>query len=135
MNDRLQAVGICGLVQGWTMRRATVNFIVDAIAFLDLLCLMGTGMVLKRVLPPGSGGGGGYGQGFRGGRGPVEAREWLGMGRHDWGDVHFKLSVVFVVLILVHIVLHWNWITGCAKSVFARTACSPSQAEGPAQSK
>jgi hypothetical protein len=110
------------------MRRTTANFIVDAIAFLDLLCLAGTGMILKFVLPPGSGGGGGYGRGFRGGHGPVEVRQLLGLGRHDWGDVHFVLAVIFSVLMLVHLILHWRWIVTCTKSIFwpsRQTTCEP----------
>lgn len=120
------------------MRRATVNYIVDAIALLNLLCLAGTGIILKFVLPPGSGGGGaggGYGRGFRGGRGPVEVRDWLGLARHQWGDVHFVLAIIFVVLILIHLVLHWNWIKACTKSIFIRSACPPPEGGGPVQNR
>jgi hypothetical protein len=105
------------------MRRATLNFIVDLIGFVNLLLLVATGSVMKWVLPPGSGGGsGGHGYGFRGGRGlgpgADRVRQLLGLGRHDWGDVHFILASLFVLLIGVHLVLHWAWIKTCAKSVF-----------------
>jgi len=106
------------------MRRTTVNFIVDLIALVDLLLLAATGSIMKWVLPPGSGGGGGghgYGYGFRGGRGlgpgGSQVKQLLGLGRYDWGDVHFILALVFVSLILVHIVLHWTWIKTCTKSL------------------
>ena len=104
------------------MGRATLNFVVDLIAFVNLLLLAATGSIMKWVLPPGSGGGGrGYGYGFRGGRGPGpggdQVKQLFGLGRHDWGDVHFILALVFVSLILVHIVLHWTWIKTCAKSI------------------
>ena len=97
------------------MRRTTLDFIVDAIAFVDLLCLAATGIVMKYVLPHGARGG--YGRGFRGGRGPGEVSELLGLGRPDWGDIHFVLSVLFFFLMLVHLVLHWNWIRTCGKSI------------------
>jgi hypothetical protein len=93
------------------MRRTTVNFFVDAVAFLDLLGLITTGTILKVVLPPGSGGG--HGRGFRGGRGPDDVKELLGLGRHDWGDVHFVVATLFVLLVLIHLVLHWAWIRSC----------------------
>jgi hypothetical protein len=96
------------------MRRTTVNFLVDAIAFLDLLGLIATGGIMKFVLPPGSGGG--YGRGFRGGRGPDDVKELLGLGRHDWGDVHFVLAMLFVLLMAVHLILHWTWIKTCIRS-------------------
>jgi hypothetical protein len=97
------------------MRRTTLNFAVDFISFLDLLLLGTTGAIMKWVLPPGSGGGHGYG--FRGGRGPVEAKTLLRLGRHDWGDIHFILALVFLSLMLIHIVLHWTWIKTCIKTI------------------
>jgi hypothetical protein len=109
------------------MRRTTVNFIVDAIAFVDLLCLAATGVILKFVLPPGSGGGHGYG--YRGGRGPAEIKELLGLGRHDWGDVHFILSLVFIALMLLHLFLHWRWIVTCAASIFSPSRSAPCEPE------
>ncbi len=115
------------------MRRATLNFVVDFIGFVNLLLLAATGSVMKWVLPPGSGGGGrGFGYGFRGGRGPGpggdQIKQLLGLGRHDWGDVHFILALVFVFLILVHLVLHWTWIKTYAKSILfpsRKASCDP----------
>ena len=105
------------------MRRTTLNFVVDLIGLTNLLLLMATGAIMRWVLPPGSSGGGaGHGYGFRGGRGPGlggdPARRLLGLGRHDWGDIHFILASVFVLLIVVHLILHWAWIKTCAKSIF-----------------
>jgi hypothetical protein len=101
------------------MRRTTLNFTLDLLAFLDLLLLAATGAILRWVLPPGSGGGHGPGQGagFRGGREPVEVKELLGLGRHDWGSVHFILALLFLLLILAHLYLHWTWITTCGRSL------------------
>ena len=115
------------------MRRATLNFIVDLIGFVNLLLLGATGSVMKWVLPPGSGGGGGgRGYGFRGGRGPGpdagQMKQLLGLGRHDWGDVHFILALLFLVVILVHIVLHWSWIKTCTRSILfpsRKDLCDP----------
>jgi len=120
------------------MQRTTLNFIVDSIGFLDLLLLAATGSIMRWVLPPGSGGG--QGRGFRGGRGPaVETQDFasvLGLGRHDWGDIHFLLALTFVLLILVHLILHWTWIKTCTKSIlFASrtTPCDP--ADGPGRDR
>ena len=105
------------------MSRNTVNFILDSVAFLNLLCLVFTGFILKYILPPGSGEG--YARGFRGGRGGEAAsaeqiREFLSLGRHDWGNVHFYLALIFVVLMIIHIILHWTWIKFYVKSVVKR---------------
>ncbi|MCF8360689.1 MAG: DUF4405 domain-containing protein [Prolixibacteraceae bacterium] len=37
---------------------------------------------------------------------------FLGLDRHEWGSVHLWVSISFLVLILLHIVLHWQMI-GC----------------------
>lgn len=98
------------------MKRTTLNFAVDFVAFLDLVFLTVTGVIIKYALPPGTGG---RGRGFRGGQGVGErTREIWSMSRHEWGDVHFYLSVLFIILILVHIILHWNWVKCYFKSLF-----------------
>jgi len=89
------------------MSRATLNFIVDLISFVNLLILAFTGFIIKFILPPGSGG---HGRGYRGGRGPGEIKELWSITRHEWGDIHFYLAVLFVVLMAVHTILHWGWI-------------------------
>lgn len=97
------------------MTRTMRNFMIDLISFIDLLLLTVTGVILKWVLPPGSGGG--HRGGLRGGRYAAEAKTLLGLGRHDWGDVHFILALLFVLLVLIHLCLHWTWIKTCGKSI------------------
>ena len=109
------------------MKRATLNFILDSIAFVNLLLLATTGVIMRWVLPPGSGGG--YGRGFRGGRGGGEVKELLGLGRHDWGDIHFFLALLLVLLMLIHLVLHWTWIKTCTKSVLFHSHRIPCNSE------
>ncbi len=109
------------------MRRTTLNFIVDLIGFVDLLLLAATGALMKWVLPPGSGGGHGYG--FRRGRDPGDIKDLLGLDRHDWGDIHFILALLFLILILLHLILHWTWIKTCFKSFFSRPRAAPCDPE------
>ena len=33
-----------------------------------------------------------------------------GLGRHDYGDIHFKLALAVITLMLLHIILHWSWV-------------------------
>ena len=39
-----------------------------------------------------------------------------GLGRHDFGKIHFYLALTVSVAILIHICLHWSWVcaTSCA---------------------
>lgn len=32
-----------------------------------------------------------------------------GMTRHEWGDWHTWISYAFLVLMMVHLILHWRW--------------------------
>jgi hypothetical protein len=68
---------------------------IDILTLVVFLALIDTGLLLEFVLPAGSG------------QGRLLV---LGLGRHDWGAIHFWLSVATVVLVVVHVVLHWNWI-------------------------
>jgi hypothetical protein len=88
------------------MRKNTVNFSIDLATLLAILAMTGTGLILKYSLPPGSGGRG--------------LMLW-GLGRHDWGGVHFWIAVGLGVLLVVHLVLHWPWVVGTFRRLTSRT--------------
>ncbi len=96
------------------MKRVTLNFIVDLISFVNLMGLAFTGIIIKFILPPGTGG---LGRQLSGGRGREPVEQLWSMTRHEWGDIHFYLAVLFIVLIVVHIILHWSWIKNYFKSL------------------
>lgn len=75
------------------MKRPVQNFLVDAVSFTALLLLATTGLLMFWVLPPGS----------------HQATVW-GMSRHEWGDLHFWIAIAFLGLLVLHLVLHWQWI-------------------------
>lgn len=75
------------------MRKPDVNLIINVAAFILFLLLASTGLLIWLQLPPGHG----------------YLTVW-GMNRHAWGDIHFWIAVSFLVLIVVHLVLHWSWI-------------------------
>ncbi len=81
--------------------RPRINFYLDVTIALILAALIGTGILLEWVLPPG----------IRGGRGLT----WLGERRHFWGDVHFWLAALTTVMVVVHLLLHTSWIAQCWK--------------------
>ncbi len=41
---------------------------------------------------------------------------FMGLDRHQWGDIHFIISLIFLLLLVVHISLHWIMI----KNIFQR---------------
>ncbi|MHC4705620.1 MAG: DUF4405 domain-containing protein [Planctomycetota bacterium] len=99
------------------MKRSTVNFIVDLISFVDLLGMAFTGLIMKYILPPGTGG---CGRLEHDGRGREQIRELWSLTRHEWGSIHYCLALLFIALMVVHIILHWAWIKSYFKPLFWR---------------
>lgn len=97
------------------VRRTTLNFVIDLVSFLNLLGLAVTGFIMKYILPPGTGG---LGRALHSGGGREDIKELLSMTRHEWGRIHFYLAILFIILMVVHIVLHWGWIKNCFRSLF-----------------
>ena len=64
--------------------------------YLAGCAMLGTGLMLEWRLPPGS----------QGGRG----LSVLGLGRHDWGEIHFILGLLMTLGIVVHLLLNWSWL-------------------------
>jgi hypothetical protein len=97
------------------LRKNTLNFIVDLLTLLAILTMIGTGLIMYFTLPPGSGA-----------RGLIL---W-GLGRHDWGDVHFWSAVALGALLILHVALHWSWVCGTIR----RLLLGPSTARGRGRS-
>jgi hypothetical protein len=76
------------------MNRTIANIIIDIIAAFLFLGIIATGYLLRFPLPPGSN----------------KTLSLWGYTRHQWGDVHFWISLGLLVVLAVHLVLHWNWI-------------------------
>lgn len=93
------------------MDKGKINFLIDALMFLCMMAIAGIGFLMKYVLLPGRETWAVYGK-------KVEL-SWLGWDRHDWGAVHLYLAFVLLGLLLLHIVLHWQMITGLFKKFFA----------------
>lgn len=91
------------------MKRNTLNFAVDGVTALVMFGLVATGLIVRFVLPPGSG----------------RSRLLWGLGRHDWGDLHFWLAVGISVMVLIHTALHWRWVCATALRLFRRGATEP----------
>lgn len=76
------------------MKRTDLNGLVDALAAVEALLLLSTGLLIWLRLPAGSGHG---------------VTVWS-LDRHQWGDTHAWIAMAMVVTLLVHLALHWKWI-------------------------
>ncbi|MBS3953382.1 MAG: DUF4405 domain-containing protein [Methylomicrobium sp.] len=78
------------------MKQTRINYLIDIIAFAGFVFLTTTGVLLRYLLPPGSG----------------RTSTLMGLDRHEWGTVHFWISVVFFSVLALHLIVHWRWIAG-----------------------
>ena len=77
-----------------SMNRTIANIIIDSVAAFLFLGMIATGYLLRFPLPPGSN----------------KTLSLWGFTRHQWGDIHFWISLGLLVVLVIHLVLHWNWI-------------------------
>jgi hypothetical protein len=77
------------------MSRALLNFFLDVILLLITVTLIATTCVLFFVFPP-----------------ATAAAGWVlwGLDYDGWARLHFGLLAVIAFAILVHVMLHWNWV-------------------------
>ncbi len=78
------------------------NFIIDAVMFLCMMALTGTGFLRKYIL-----------LGGRASRETYGAKldmYMLGFNRDDWGTIHLYMGYFLLALLVLHIVLHWKQI-------------------------
>ncbi len=83
------------------MKRNTLNYVIDLIGLVVMWGLLVTGLLIKYVLPPGSG-------------------HFLaigGMNRHDFGDIHFWLAIGVLVVVFLHVLLHWQWVCATTRKL------------------
>jgi hypothetical protein len=85
-----------------------MNYLVDIAMFTVMAAIVFIGLLLGFVLE----------------EGPVteEASKVLwDVHRHQWGEIHLVLSLVFVALLVLHIILHWSWIRGSTRRILRAT--------------
>lgn len=73
-----------------------LNLVLNLALFLAGLFLAGTGVLLAWRLPHGRGAGMRF--------------SFLGLDRHEWGELHLWLGVAMAAGVLLHLGLHWRWI-------------------------
>jgi hypothetical protein len=94
------------------MKRLLDNLLIDLIAAALMIGMLATGYILRFPLPPGSN---------------RDLTLW-GLTRHQWGDVHFWISLGLMAVILLHLCLHWQWIAISVKRRLSRRKAAPGSA-------
>jgi len=93
-----------------TVKKLWFNMIINALSLLAFMSMISTGLIMRFILPPGSGrtdrlfSGSHYGG----------VLTYCGWSRHEWGEIHFWIALFFLILLVFHLVLHWSWIHAVA---------------------
>lgn len=91
------------------MKESDWRYLVDMLLFVCLGGMTLIGILLGLVIPAGP-------------ASSESSKYFLGLHRHQWGNIHAYLSIAFVVLTIVHIVLNWKWVTAKTSQIFRRRA-------------
>jgi hypothetical protein len=78
-----------------------VNFTLDSLLLTIFIWVNLSGLLIWLVL---------FGGGYRGGRNPLHNAVSFGFTRHDGIDFHRWAALILIIVIGVHLTLHWRWI-------------------------
>jgi len=86
------------------MKKNSIKYFINAILFVDICSIAVIGLLLAFVIPEG-----------RTGR---ASKYFIGLHRHDWGDIHLYLSILLLLLLVLHLWFNWTWIVQSSKRYF-----------------
>jgi hypothetical protein len=89
------------------MKKTDWQYLVDTLLFLCIVGIIFIGFLMGLVLPKGP-------------AAPESAKYFLGLHRHQWGNIHFYLSIAFSALIIIHLIFSWKWIKGKSRQIFKK---------------
>lgn len=90
------------------MKRLLDNLAIDLVAAGMMLGMLASGYILRFPLPPGSN----------------KSLSLWGLSRHEWGTIHFWISMALLAVILLHLCMHWQWVVISIKRRLSRSAGS-----------
>jgi len=89
------------------MKKTDWQYLVDTLLFLCIVGIIFIGFLMGLVLPKGP-------------QAPESAKYFLDLHRHQWGNIHFYLSIAFTTLVIIHLILSWKWIKSKSRQIFKK---------------
>lgn len=86
------------------MNKNDLKYFINCLLFVDICSVAALGLLLGFVIPRG------------GARGAQNV--FLGLHRHEWGDIHLALSLFLLGLLVIHILLGWKHVLQSTKKYF-----------------
>jgi hypothetical protein len=93
------------------MKKTNLKYFVDILMFLCIVGIAGIGFLM----------------GFFLAEGPAvreQDKYFLSLHRHQWGEIHLYLSLVFTALVILHLFLNWEWVK-CKTRVLFKSGWRP----------
>ena len=87
------------------MNKQKINYIIDILLFIAFLATAVSGVIIYLFLPD---------EVKRSGQ-----QEFLSITKHTWVDAHDIFGFIFIILTLIHLILHWQWIVCLTKNMFS----------------
>jgi len=87
------------------MKKTNLKYIVDVFMFLCIVGIAGIGFLM----------------GFFLAEGPTaleREKYFMGLHRHQWGEIHLYLSLAFTFFVILHLILNWNWVKSKTRMIF-----------------
>lgn len=81
-----------------------INFVLEGIGLAVFMALVATGFAMEFTM-----------------RGRGGQMTQMGLSRHDASEIHLVLGIVFLVIVFLHVALHWRWVWSYAKGQNPKT--------------
>ncbi|MEM0465915.1 MAG: DUF4405 domain-containing protein [Candidatus Pacearchaeota archaeon] len=88
------------------MEKAKINYIVDFLMAVLFIVTTITALIIFFFLPSGVKQGG--------------YQTFLGVIKRTWSNIHIWSGMIFIILVIIHFILHWNWVVCMTKNIFSK---------------
>ncbi|MEM4703412.1 MAG: DUF4405 domain-containing protein [Candidatus Pacearchaeota archaeon] len=89
------------------MEKAKLNYIIDFLMVISFIVTSITALIIFFFLPSGI---------------PRAGHQiFLGTTKRAWSSIHNWSGIIFIILVIIHLILHWNWIISMTKNIFHKS--------------
>jgi len=96
------------------MNNKRFNAVVNIIILLFFVISAISGIIIWLILPGGYGFGWGQSKLFQD-AGETLSKKFLELSLHNWMSIHIYSSIIFLILVVLHDILHWKWFKSLPK--------------------
>jgi cytochrome b subunit of formate dehydrogenase len=87
------------------MNKPKLNYTIDFLAFISFVVVSVSGLAIKAGASRG------------------RSQEMLGIQKGAWNEIHDWSGTIFIILVVIHLILHWRWIACMTRNIFQSDKC------------